>query len=157
MYTEEQIKRFKRRLVAKESGCLVWTGAKKPTGYGNLTIGKEWKSAHRVAWEINNGQIPDGLVVMHVCDNPSCCNPLHLVLGTMRQNMHDMIKKERHGFFKNRAVGERNGKSKLAISDVKKIRKRLNNGETQSSIACDYGVSQTVISSIARKRTWRHI
>jgi len=155
MYTEFQKNRFFTKIIIMPSGCHNWTGAKKPTGYGNIRINSKYKLSHRVAWEIENGEIPQGLIVMHICDNPCCCNPMHLVLGTSKQNTADMIKKGRSGMKKNKACGERNGNSKMKIDDVVNVSTLYKTGISQANIAKIYGVSQTNIGNIINKKTWR--
>ena len=76
--------------------CIEWQGSRDRQGYG-----KAWKNganarAHRVAWEEANGPIPEGMCVLHHCDNPPCINPDHLFLGTRGDNARDMVKKGRH-------------------------------------------------------------
>lgn len=90
-------KRLWTRLKISDNGCWNWTLGKTPFGYGRL----KWNSevvAHRIAWILSFGEIPDGLCVLHRCDNPSCCNPLHLFLGTYQDNVDDMINKGRQRF-----------------------------------------------------------
>ena len=145
--------------VDKSSGnnCWNWTGAKKPKGYGNVRINKKYLLAHRVAWEIDTGMpVPDGLVVMHICDNPSCCNPSHLVLGTIKANFFDMVSKGREGFRKNRASGEGNGMSKLTQKAVVEIREKYKTGRySQLELGNMYHVSQTTVGRVLNKNTWR--
>lgn len=76
-------------------GCWIWTGARFPFGYGAIKIGGRPRGAHRTAWELVNGPIPEGLNVLHHCDNPPCVNPAHLFLGTLRDNALDMFAKGR--------------------------------------------------------------
>jgi hypothetical protein len=154
MYTEEEKQRFYSKLKQSENGdgCLEFDGARKPTGYGNVWVGGRCKIAHRVAWEMHFGPIDEGLVVMHKCDNPPCCNINHLLLGTLSDNTRDMMSKRRDGFRKNRATGERNGMSKLTKEQVEEI-KSLMGKETQEKTAARFNVNQTSVSRIQLGRT----
>lgn len=158
--TARQEKQFWSKVGVEGSmECWLWTGAKKPKGYGNVRINKEYRLAHRVAWELSTGAIiPSGLVVMHICDNPSCCNPAHLVLGTIKANTYDMIVKGRAGFRKNKASGECNGNSKLTATEVLEIRKVYSEGcASQGVLGNTYGVAQTTIGRIVNSDTWRNL
>lgn len=137
--------------------CWNWTGAKKPTGYGNVRIDKVYKLAHRVAFELAHEEIPSGFIVCHICDNPSCCNPSHLMLGTVKSNAADMLIKNRQKKTDPLNRGERNINSKLTDDMVREIKVLLSNGESQYEIAKKYGVSQPAIGSIKLGKTWRHI
>ena len=75
--------------------CWEWTGARSPAGYGRIKGDNGTLQAHRVAYELTHGPIPDGLFVMHSCDNPPCCNPAHLSVGTNADNVHDSMRKGR--------------------------------------------------------------
>lgn len=75
--------------------CIEWTGAKAGNGYGTVWMAGRMAYAHRVAWEKENGPIPSGMCVLHLCDNPPCTNPAHLFLGTQRDNVADMLSKGR--------------------------------------------------------------
>ena len=77
-------------------GCWEWLGEKTEKGYGRLTIKKKHYRAHRLSYGFYVGDIPEGLLVCHHCDNPGCVNPSHLFIGTDMDNVHDMIKKGRH-------------------------------------------------------------
>lgn len=88
--------------VDKTSGCWLWTGAKSTNGgYGYFIYGRGGQKlrAHRVAWEMTHGPIPEGWVVMHLCDNPLCVNPDHLEVGTQADNVLDMRIKDRNNEF----------------------------------------------------------
>lgn len=79
----------------EDTGCWEWTGSDNNKGYGTITIQGVKKSTHRLSWELHNGPIPDNMCVCHKCDNPPCCNPDHLFLGTKKDNMHDCSEKNR--------------------------------------------------------------
>lgn len=106
--------------------------------------------AHRLAYELKNGAIPDGLWVLHRCDNPACCNADHLFLGTHSDNMQDMVSKGRS------LKGNDSPHAKLSEANVGDIRRRIAAGETQAAIARSFGVSQQHVSKInagsSRKR-----
>lgn len=145
-------------------GCWIWTGARYPSGYGKVTINGETRYAHRVAWELTNGPIPPGKDVCHNCpggDNPACCNPDHLWIGTPKDNSQDMIAKGRHSSKTHPEQlprGCAHPGSKLTEAEVYEIRARAaGGGVTQTALAAEYGVAQPVISQIILRKTWRHI
>lgn len=75
--------------------CWVWTASTMPSGYGQFGMAYNVLAAHRVAWTLVNGPIPDGQFVLHRCDNRPCVNPSHLFLGSKRDNTQDMVRKGR--------------------------------------------------------------
>jgi hypothetical protein len=87
--------RFASKLVPAANGCIEWGASRFPQGYGQIKVNYQNRKAHRVAWELAHGPIPDGLVVCHRCDNPPCCNVDHLFLGTHSDNTRDMHAKGR--------------------------------------------------------------
>lgn len=120
--------------VNKTESCWLWTGAKKPKGYGVIGVGgKKSGLAHRVSWRLASGSDPGPLWVLHRCDNPSCVRPDHLFLGTAKTNTADMVAKGR---------GVR---PKLTPEAVKEIRGAVEAGESSRSLAKRYGVSGTLI------------
>lgn len=138
--------------------CWNWRSAKKPSGYGNVTIDKKYRLAHRVAFELANGPIPPGFIVCHICDNPSCCNPQHLMLGTVKSNAADMLIKNRQVKAQYASRGVNNTNAKLTNEDVLRIRELYRNKSlNQYELSDKFGVSQTCIGSIVRRTTWRHI
>ena len=157
---ESQVSAFWSKVDISKSKreCWNWTAAKKPKGYGNVRVNKKYLISHRVAFELCNGKIPDGYIVCHICDNPSCCNPGHLMLGTAKSNAADMLIKNRQKSKEYAAKGSVNGMSKLIEKDVLEIRERYEKEDVnQYQLAEDYGVSQPAIGSILRRKTWRHI
>jgi len=148
----------KVNITKNPKDCWVWTGAKKPSGYGNVRINKKYLIAHRVSFEIVNGEFPSKFKVCHICDNPSCCNPNHLMLGTTKSNAVDMLIKGREKERSLASRGEVNGNSKLNKDDVISIRKKYEEKSmNQYELAEAYGVSQANIGSIVKYKTWRHI
>src|SRR3990167_1210519 len=114
--------------------CWEWKSCKNPEGYGQFTIDGKKVYAHRYSWELHNGTIPDGLWVLHHCDNPACVNPDHLFVGTQTDNMQDMISKGRSEYLG--ISGENNHQAHLTTDIVKIIRKRYAfGGITQQKLA----------------------
>ncbi|USE78954.1 HNH endonuclease [Cupriavidus gilardii] len=123
-------------------GCWPWLGAVDKDGYGY--VGR--LRAHRIAYALSAGiGLSPGQVVMHFCDNPICCNPRHLALGTQKANVADRVAKGRS------AAGERNGRSKLSVDDVIEIRSC---GGSLATVAERYGVDKSTVRDIRRMRTW---
>lgn len=155
---QQQIEAFWSKVEITDSAkdCWAWSGAKKPSGYGNVRVNKKYLLAHRVAFEVAVQKIPDGLIVCHVCDNPSCCNPSHLMLGTVKSNACDMLIKNRQKKKCYATRGENNGNSKLSRSEVLDIRESYKSGLlNQYQLAELYDVSQATIGAIVRNKTWR--
>jgi hypothetical protein len=147
------------RLV-RNGRCMEWTGCTNEHGYGVMTVDGRRIKAHRFAWIIVHGPIPTGMDVLHHCDNPPCCNVTEcLFLGTMRDNMADMISKGRHGSQVKRGSrprGEIHGMAKLTESDVALIRLSLRDGRSLSGIGRQLGVTHKTISRIRDGITWSH-
>jgi predicted DNA-binding protein YlxM (UPF0122 family) len=81
--------------IKNDSECWEWKNGKYLNGYGGFNSNNKHEYAHRIAWELTYGAIPENMCVCHHCDNPSCCNPKHLFIGTMADNMHDRDRKGR--------------------------------------------------------------
>lgn len=136
----------------KPSDCWPWTAGTNPAGYGRIGIGTTTVVlAHRLAWKLTNGPIPNGLWVLHRCDNPPCCNPAHLFLGTDTDNMRDATRKDRLAF------GSRHWRAKLTEQDAAAIRRRRAAGEKGRDLAREFGVSPTTISEIVHHKLWTHV
>ena len=86
-------------VIDSVTDCWVWQGGKQNIGYGLMRDAGKMRTVHRVSYEEHIGKIPIGLCVLHTCDNPLCCNPNHLWLGTLKQNTHDMMSKGRARHF----------------------------------------------------------
>lgn len=134
-------------------GCWWWTG-NAIKGYGRIRRGGSdnvYLAAHRYGYEWANGPIPDGLGVLHHCDNPRCVNPDHLFLGTNTENVADMVSKGRHN--PGRTFGEDQWASKLTPDEVRTIR-WLYPMYSQQRIGAWFGISQATVSWIIRRRGW---
>jgi hypothetical protein len=131
-----------------QGDCWEWTKGRVDQGYGRLSVGDGEVRAHRLSYEIAFGPIPDGMMVCHHCDNPPCCNPNHLFLGTALDNSDDKVAKRRHLF------GMGHHKAKLTDDDVRTIRA---DGRMQIELAAAYGVTQGLIGMIKRREIWAHI
>jgi hypothetical protein len=107
--------------------------------------------AHRLSWEIHNGQIPDGMCVLHRCDNPPCVNPRHFFLGTNVENVEDSMMKGR------RAKGERIARATTTERQAKEVKRLCRLGKRQSVIALKLGLTKSVVSQIILGRTWKHV
>ncbi|KKL91034.1 hypothetical protein LCGC14_1898770, partial [marine sediment metagenome] len=104
--------------VDQKNGCWEWTASTQSRGYGCFGINGRIELAHRISYQHFYGSIPDGMQVLHRCDNPPCVNPLHLFLGTFQDNMDDRKVKGHNGLFS----GERNGRAKLTTEEALAIR-----------------------------------
>jgi hypothetical protein len=142
--------------VQKTNGCWIWTGGKQDRGYGVIGSGGKGGRqllAHRYSYQLHHGEIPDGLVVMHSCDNPSCVNPAHLSAGTWKDNTVDALKKGRlKTIFGN---GENNARAKLKEDDVRYIK---SHPEIRSvDLAKMFNVSPQTICCVRKGRHWSSV
>lgn len=136
--------------VDRSGGCWIWTKGRSKHGYGELRLLGKHHLAHRVAWELANGvPIPDGLDVLHKCDNPPCCNPSHLFVGTHADNVADMVAKGRS------ASGEQHSQARLTWDEVRELRRRVSNGEDLRDVAKSYGLGTNHARKIVDGELWR--
>ncbi len=144
--------RFWKR-VKKTSGCWLWLGTGVPAGYGHMKdANRRNVYVHRVSWEIHFGPIPDGLFVLHDCDNPSCVRPDHLFLGTNADNMKDCSRKGRtKGCCVQSWHGEKSPVSRLTWGAIREIR---SSSDSLSVLAARYGVTKGSVWKVVKGYTW---
>jgi hypothetical protein len=123
--------------------CHLWLATKDQAGYGQLWCFGKLQLAHRVAWFLKRGIWPQ-LHVLHHCDNPACVNVAHLFEGTDADNIDDMLRKGR-------------ARTKLDEAAVLAIRGEIAAGHSHRAIAARFGVSQSMVSAIGRRESWRHL
>lgn len=147
--------RLYRRVRPDASGCWCWTGDKTDGGYGRV-----WQHgigntvAHRVSFSLTRGPIPEGKILMHTCDNRACVRPDHLTVGTDKENSEDKHRKGRDRV----PVGERQWQAKLTEDSVREIRKLYATGHYKQRVIGEmFGVNQTVVSCVVRRKTWKHV
>lgn len=155
-YTTSDVLRFQSKIKVMPSGCHEWQGSVGKHGYGKLSINNKMVLAHRIAWEIEHGPIPDGMDCCHTCDNRRCVNPAHMFIGTRKDNMHDASLKGRLSRT-HQPKGERHGNAKLTDESVRVIRRLAMDGASYKSIARIYGVSDTLIRMAVNRQTWKHV
>lgn len=147
--------RFKRAgYILTESGCHEWPNSKNSRGYGTLggDLNGPTLAAHRVAWEIAHGPIPPGMGVRHICDNPPCINPEHLLLGTHQDNMDDRTARERQ------VRGTRSSKAKLTEDQVRQMRALYATGAVRKvDLAAQFGIGFSTVRQVLNRQTWRHV
>ena len=178
--TPDVIARFWAAVPDAAVGCWEWKKGRDLNGYGRVKVAHRTVKAHRVSWTLHFGAIPTGLFVLHRCDNPPCCRPDHLFLGSTTDNARDAAAKgrlaagDRHWMRQQpervagpRSVGARsghdrageaNGRAKLTAEQVSEIRRRYAHGDvTQSQLAAEYGVTRPMIGYIVRGKNWNAV
>jgi hypothetical protein len=129
---------------AGPNACWEWSGARNNSGYGRVMFRGLHTTAHRTAYTLTHGPVPDGLNVLHTCDNRACCNPAHLWLGTIADNSRDMCLKGR-------------AHTTLTLDAVRAIRREYaEGGTTYRALATRYGVSHMTVAHVVTRNTWKH-
>lgn len=137
--------------------CWEWRGYVHPTGYGQLARDADGRNinTNRAAWSVTNGDIPEGLWVLHTCDNRLCCNPDHLWLGTPKDNTQDMIAKGRRRKATQVVRGEDVDNAKLTEEIVRQM--RAEPPMTFKELGLKYGVSPGTANKVILRQTWKHV
>lgn len=137
--------------------CWPWRGKTAKAGYGRCPKGLAGENglAHRTAYAFTHGCVPEGLWVLHSCDNRPCCNPGHLFLGNALSNVEDMDGKGRR--VNAPSPGSKNGFAKLTETSVVDIRRRISLGEKMPALAAEYGVTRQNIRYIRNRTAWKHV
>ena len=137
------------------TGCKEWVKHCNASGYGVVWMDGKAVGSHRAAWVAANGAIPEGLHVLHRCDNRKCINPDHLFLGTNSDNVADKVSKNRQ--FRPYAKGEANRHAKLTTAKAQAIRIWGKTGLSNKKIADKFGVCIMTVSFIRNNKTWTHV
>ena len=143
------LQRFWNRVSAVQSGCWEWVGKIERGGYARVRLenSRERVLVHRLSWEMKNGPIPEGMLILHKCDNRKCVNPDHLYVGTYQNNTDDMLERGRA----NKARGERHGRAKLTDDQFHQLVSDYNaGGVTQKQLASKYGLHPIYVNKLLR-------
>jgi hypothetical protein len=160
--TEERF--WPRVVVGEPDECWEWQGARDWRGYGRTWHQPIRRStaAHRVAYELVNGLIPAGLCVLHSCDNPPCCNPAHLRVGTVQDNSDDMVERGRQKKpgYSSKLRGELHHRAmaKLTVDQVREIRRIYSEGGiSMRALSFQFDVTPPTVRNIVLRISWPHI
>lgn len=175
MYSESCIARVSAKLAAfaDASACWNWPASRTAAGYGQLTYRRDGKTllayAHRVAFFIATGNEASALEVCHRCDNPACFNPSHLFMGTHSENSADMAAKGRGNVGKRFPLGDRHWTRKRAVDVIRgsahasskvteaEVLHILSSADSGASLARKFGITESAISAIRKRKVWRHV
>jgi hypothetical protein len=159
--TPKLIRRFRPKVdtTAGPDQCWPWIGKTQNGGYGVLWFGGKTNTtfyAHRLAYLLETGIDPHGRAVCHRCDNPPCCNPAHLFLGTIADNTQDMMTKGRWRR-PPQAKGVQIASAKVNEAIVRDIRRRAAGGASSAVLGREYGLDSSSVRQIVRRETWAHV
>lgn len=146
------IQRFNAGVMkGRRDQCWPWKGCTNAAGYGRMSAGRKTQlKAHRVAWVIAHGQIPESICVLHRCDTPACCNPAHLFLGTKKDNTKDMLQKKR-GSAPPHSYGEDHHNTKFDASTAARIASDM---RPARMVAAEHGISTKTVYRLRHGTTW---
>ena len=149
-FVSGDIERFWNK-VNKTGNCWLWKASRHGNGYGKFSLQDRACMAHRISWFLNQGEIPNGLLVLHKCDVRHCVKPDHLFLGTQKENILDAHRKKR---MKN-LRGENHPFAKLKNKQAEEIRSLYRTGFRQKEIADRLNLGKHVITSVVNYKTYK--
>lgn len=141
---------------AGQSACWPWTASKDRKGYGWFQITKTMRRAHTIAYRLTYGEAPAGHIIRHTCDNPMCCNPSHLISGTMKDNAQDASLRNRW----NDRRGEKNNRAYIPKEVIIQCRSRYkpySRKDGVQAMAREFGVNHESLRDAITGRSWRHL
>ena len=151
-YNRPLDERILKNIKKNKAGCWLWQGAIYRHGYAQIKVKRKTGYAHRASYLAFKGGIPKGKFVCHSCDVRHCVNPNHLWLGTRQDNETDKKRKNRH------VAGSKNGRAVLSERQVKMARKRYETKRyTIVALAHEYGISDAAMSSLLKRKNWKHV
>ena len=151
--------RFWEKVERKSDGeCWEWAGSKDGKGYGTISLHRDQapQKAHRISWEIHFGKIPEGGVICHLCDNPGCVNPSHLLAADQKENMLQASERGRLNPISLKNLNHEKKLSPSQIREIKQLKFVAQNGRGDGvmvkDVASKYGVSRDLITAIKQGR-----
>lgn len=136
-----------------ETGCWIWLASKGNSGnkqYGHFTMDGKTHRAHRAAWLLYNGEIPEGMQVLHSCDIGICVNPAHLRLGTHEENMREMVARGRHSNGSHNAKGYSHWNRRFTAKQHAEMQEMRKSGKLLREVAEAFGCSDSYVSKICK-------